>query len=56
MLDQSFSTKNFETIFTLLNRQGKVEIDAMSEDYRAIDSCNSTHFVLMAINGQLYGH
>ena len=36
MLDQSFSTKNFETIFTLLNRQGKVEIDAMSEDYRAI--------------------
>ena len=36
MLDQSFSAKNFETIFTLLNRQGKVEIDAMSEDYRAI--------------------
>lgn len=36
MLDQSFSAKNFEAIFTLLNRQGKVEIDAMSEDYRAI--------------------
>ena len=36
MLDQSFSAKNFETIFTLLNRQGKVEIDAMSVDYRAI--------------------
>lgn len=35
MLDQSFSAKNFETIFTLLNRQGKVEIDAMSEDYQA---------------------
>ena len=36
MLDQSFSAKNFETIFTLLNRQGKMEIDAMSEDYRSI--------------------
>lgn len=36
MLEQSFSAKNFETIFTILNRQGKVEIDAMSEDYRAI--------------------
>ena len=36
MLDQSFSAKNFETIFTILNRQGKVEIDSMSEGYRAI--------------------
>lgn len=36
MLDQSFSAKNFETTFTILNRQGKVEIDSMSEDYRAI--------------------
>lgn len=36
MLDQSFSAKNFETIFILLNRQGKVEVDAMSDDYQAV--------------------
>jgi hypothetical protein len=36
MLDQSFSTKNFEIIFTLLNRQGKVKTDAMSEYYQTV--------------------
>lgn len=36
MLDQSFSANNFETIFTILNRQGKVEIDSMSEEYKTV--------------------
>lgn len=36
MLDQSFSANNFETIFTILNRQGKVEIDSMSEEYKNV--------------------
>lgn len=36
MLDQSFSAENFETIFTILNRQGKVEIDSMSEEYQTV--------------------
>lgn len=36
MLDQSFSANNFETIFTILNRQGKVEIDSMSEGYKEV--------------------
>lgn len=36
MLDQSFSANNFEIIYTILNRQGKVEIDSMSEEYQTI--------------------
>lgn len=38
MLDQSFSANNFETIFTILNRQGKVNIDSMSVEYKNVVS------------------
>lgn len=38
MLDQSFSANNFETLFNILNRQGKVEIDSMSAEYKNVVS------------------
>lgn len=34
VLDQSFSAKNFEVIFNMLNRMGKMKITKMSEDYQ----------------------
>ncbi len=34
MLDQSFSANNFEVIFTLENRKGRVDITTMSKEYQ----------------------
>ncbi len=34
ILDQSFSAQNFEVIFNMLNRKGKVDITRMSTDYQ----------------------
>lgn len=35
-LDQSFSTDNFEVIYNLLSRKGKVNIDKMPEPYKKV--------------------
>ena len=35
-LDQSFSTDNFEVIYNLLSRRGKVNIDKMPEPYKKV--------------------
>lgn len=34
MLDQSFSAKNFEAIYSLENRKGNISLDIMPEEYR----------------------
>lgn len=36
MIDQSFSTSNFEVIFNMENRKGHVNISTMSLTYQAI--------------------
>lgn len=36
MLDQSFSAKNFEVIFNLQNRMGKIELTTMSVTYQQV--------------------
>ncbi len=36
ILDQSFSTENFEIIYNILSRKGKVNMDRMPKAYKDI--------------------
>lgn len=36
MLDQNFSAKNFMNVYTLENRMGKIPVETMSNNFRAV--------------------
>lgn len=36
MLDQTFSAKNFLDVYTLENRMGRIPVDTMGEDFKAV--------------------